>query len=160
MIKIKTKEQLNALVAEKVMGWYHAEIIPFWNDDCGKTPYQDSVRYLHSNYWNPADDLNHAFAALEKVGYSVKIGWYGPVGYHVEIEYNSPCRYYRYGELSLAIAICCVVLKAVGVEFELELEKKSVCDDCDDLLDGECTSHLMGCPDISELELKSEVMKE
>ena len=67
-MKIKiTRQECNALIAEKVRGWTRNGVIPFWNDaDGNKTPHQNSPRYKHANYWNPTTDANHALEALEK----------------------------------------------------------------------------------------------
>ncbi len=60
-----TDEQMDALIAEKVMGWRDAI-----TENCSGVPFKmwigDAVDQREQCDWHPSIDLNHAFEALEK----------------------------------------------------------------------------------------------
>lgn len=97
-------DQINALVAEKVMGW-------------GNKP-----GYWKVPLWSPATDMNHAMEVADRM---IDLGWwFSLVQDNVDIwdacvfsrdNMDGDQRHYGFN-ISAPLAICLAALKTVGVE--------------------------------------------
>ncbi len=121
-----TNEQLDALVAEKVMGWTfyrqrlhpnHTFLTQTWRTEHGS---------IMPSMWTPTTEIAQAWEVVERM---VKLGWNVRImnyGIAPELPDCEPwrCDFIRVGALSikaasaLPLAICLAALKAVGVEVE------------------------------------------
>lgn len=100
------KLEINALIAENIMGWEQDDLGGFWTPD-------REFAYLEGECWNPSSDMRDTLWALEKFSeYEVKK--YGRNKYRVTI-YHNDVAIVEFFEIDLPMAICLTMLKAVGM---------------------------------------------
>ena len=126
--------ELDALVAEKVMGWHrvHDGLNERWADVNGYGAYvnRGDGTPPPGMFWSPSTDIAAAWQVVEHMrlrwdhGNSTTDFWTikdcGPSGWRVEIEFcpdhDAPIVIYAETPPTAPLAICLAALKAVGVE--------------------------------------------
>ena len=117
--------ELDALVAEKVMGWYSNELV--WCDKGGSVGYwvSDEVRFREGGHWpafHPSTDIKAAWEVVENLKSLSGIGgWFSievPSGDIVRAGFQSHLGHagewrHRSNATSAPLAICRAALKTV-----------------------------------------------
>lgn len=129
---MKAGRELDALIAEKVMGWHlHTDDHnhTYWANErnhfmCGISPYEDEFDYsnlgdgedFHILHWHPSESILWAWEVVEKLrdnGDHLRMEMHGG-GYR--LEYNLGYDGFAVTADTAPLAICLVALKAVGYE--------------------------------------------
>jgi hypothetical protein len=118
---MKPGRELDALVAEKVMGWRKEATLPeyfFWKDvENGELKY-------HIDDWKPSTNIKYAWEVVEKLHDS---GFYFTIkspprgksdSYWVCIDDFYGKKYYTAHGVTAPLTICLAALEAVGVKVE------------------------------------------
>jgi hypothetical protein len=132
---MKPGRELDALVAEKVMGWRLEErgyVATFWVDENGKVKRAAepcSIDFCSCEVFSPSTDISDAWKVVEKLGIipnSFYIGYKtdknGKKIYRAFFQKENPITTliytYEADAETAPLAICLAALKAVGVEVE------------------------------------------
>ena len=120
-------QTLDALVAEKVMGWTwykppaHLHLLSYWTDGVERQDAQ-SVTLPHEctkGTWSPSSSIAAAWEVVEKFsdpehGSFVDL-WRRSDGWHCEIRSDTGNGFSAESGLTAPLAICLAALKAIGV---------------------------------------------
>ena len=111
-----TDQELDALVAEKVMGWERrgGAWVPEKWDDPSSLPPGVITTQPHFYFWKPSTDIAAAWMVVEKMNCDFRFDWnHGEGVYCASFGTN---KYVGCDNKSPARAICLAALKAVGVQ--------------------------------------------
>ena len=129
VLQMKAGHELDALVAEKVMGWHIQQLSSYsfaaWFDsDNSQTGWTeepddyDSLRYF-IGVWHPSTNIEAAWEVVERVKdwrITLSGGEYEGDGWSVGVTNNTDT-YYGLADTA-PLAICLAALKACGVDTE------------------------------------------
>jgi hypothetical protein len=72
ILALKLGRELDALVAEKVMGWFLDSDIGYWRNESGLCKRQDK--------WSPSEDISAAWEVVEEMGDCLHLRQHGEQG--------------------------------------------------------------------------------
>lgn len=112
--------QIDALVAEKVMGWgIHKRNTAFWvKSDRVDEVEARPIAFIHE--WQPSTDISQAWQVVEKLRNNIycQIEFWEDRNYSVNIITESGNSGYK-EDKSISMAICLAALQAVGVNLDI-----------------------------------------